>query len=106
MKNLNDRIEIIKNAILNNVQAKYIYLFGSYAYGEPTEDSDIDIYTVIPDEIDSVPNLYGDIIGDIGDYDIYDVDLKLQKESAFNEKKDGSLFLETIIQKGRLLYVK
>ncbi|MDR0721943.1 MAG: nucleotidyltransferase domain-containing protein, partial [Treponema sp.] len=28
-----------------------IYLFGSYAYGTPTEESDIDMYTVIPDSI-------------------------------------------------------
>ena len=47
-----EKIELVKKAILKHVPAKYIYLFGSYAYGEPTEDSDIDIYTVIPDEVD------------------------------------------------------
>ena len=30
-----------------------IYLFGSYAYGEPTKNSDIDIFVVIRDDIDA-----------------------------------------------------
>jgi len=31
-----------------------IYLFGSYAYGEPTESSDLDIYVVVRDDIDTL----------------------------------------------------
>ena len=31
-----------------------IYLFGSYAYGEPTENSDIDIYVVVRDDVDAL----------------------------------------------------
>jgi len=31
-----------------------IYLFGSYAYGEPTEDSDIDILVIVRDEINTL----------------------------------------------------
>lgn len=42
-------LENIKQLILNTVEADAIYLFGSYAYGTPTEDSDFDIYIVIPD---------------------------------------------------------
>ena len=30
-----------------------IYLFGSYAYGEPTKNSDIDIFVIIRDELDT-----------------------------------------------------
>jgi predicted nucleotidyltransferase len=32
----------------------FIYLFGSYAYGEPTEKSDIDILVVVKDGIDTL----------------------------------------------------
>ena len=32
----------------------YIYLFGSYAYGEPTESSDLDIYVVVRDGVDTL----------------------------------------------------
>ena len=57
MVNLAERIDIIKESILKYVQAKYIYLFGSYAYGNPTEDSDIDIYVVTPDNINNIDEI-------------------------------------------------
>jgi uncharacterized protein len=43
-------LDIIKTIILNTVPVNEIYLFGSYAYGEPNRDSDFDIYVVIPDD--------------------------------------------------------
>jgi predicted nucleotidyltransferase len=42
MENLAERINLIKESILKNVPAKCIYLFGSYAYGKPTDKSDIE----------------------------------------------------------------
>jgi len=48
-------LDIIKDGILETVPAEAIYLFGSYAYGTPGEDSDLDIYVVVPDmDIDLV----------------------------------------------------
>ena len=44
MDNFGDRLNNIKESILKYVPAKCIYLFGSYAYGNPTDESDIDIY--------------------------------------------------------------
>ncbi|MFZ3173162.1 MAG: nucleotidyltransferase domain-containing protein [Carboxydocellales bacterium] len=44
-----NELENIKQTILNTVEADAIYLFGSYAYGTPSEDSDFDLYIVIPD---------------------------------------------------------
>ena len=43
MLNIVEKIDTIKDSILKFVPAKYIYLFGSYAYGNPTEESDIDL---------------------------------------------------------------
>jgi len=40
----------ITAGILQAVPALKIYLFGSYAYGVPDENSDIDLYIVIPDD--------------------------------------------------------
>ncbi|MCL2195242.1 MAG: nucleotidyltransferase domain-containing protein [Oscillospiraceae bacterium] len=42
---IRDIAEVIRQA----VPAEQIYLFGSYAYGEPNEHSDYDFYVVIPD---------------------------------------------------------
>jgi predicted nucleotidyltransferase len=39
---INDEIITIKNLILENADCEQIYLFGFYAYGTPTKDSDYD----------------------------------------------------------------
>ena len=45
---INEEILKIKDAIVNAVPVEKLYLFGSYAYGTPTEDSDYDFYMVVP----------------------------------------------------------
>jgi predicted nucleotidyltransferase len=104
MENLVDRIDDIKESILKFVPAKYIYLFGSYAYGTPTEESDIDIYTVIPDGIKNLTELYAKIIVDLSYKKIYLIDLFLNNENIFNKRKIENLFERTIYQKGKVLY--
>ena len=99
-----EKINHIKEAILKNVPARYIYLFGSYVYGEPSAESDIDIYAVIPDEIDKDPFLRGRILGELGDKKIYEVDLIIKRESIFNYRKERSLFEGIISEKGKLIY--
>ena len=44
---ITDEITNIKNALIEALPVERIYLFGSYAYGEPTEDSDYDLYVLI-----------------------------------------------------------
>jgi predicted nucleotidyltransferase len=61
----------IKESVFKYVPAKYIYLFGSYTYGNPTEESDIDIYVVTPDDVTDFSGLYAKIVGDLGDKDIF-----------------------------------
>ena len=97
-------LETIKNTILNHVPAKYIYLFGSYAYGEPKEDSDIDIYVVFPDCDTQLLDLYTKINLDLGAQKIYLVDLFINKESVFNDKKLKYNLEEIVYQRGKLLY--
>jgi predicted nucleotidyltransferase len=99
-----DRIDNIKKSILKFVPAKYIYLFGSYAYGNPTEKSDIDIYVVTPDNINNFSEIYAKIIGDLGDKKIYFIDLLFGRESVFNTRKEKNIFEKTIVQKGKIIY--
>jgi predicted nucleotidyltransferase len=99
-----EKIGNIKESILKFVPARYIYLFGSYAYGKPTEDSDIDIYVVTPDDIGNFSEIYAKIIGDLVDKKIYFIDLLLGRETVFNTRKKDNIFEKTIYQKGKLLY--
>jgi predicted nucleotidyltransferase len=104
MENFVERINLIKESILKNVAAKYIYLFGSYAYGKPTDKSDIDIYIVIPDNTASISEIYTKIMVDLSMKKIFFVDLLLSRESVFNIRKRENILEETIYQKGRVLY--
>ena len=104
MENLTDRISIIKDSILKNVPAKYIYLYGSYAYGNPTEKSDLDIYLVTPDDIVNTLEIYSKIMVDLSLKKIFFVDLLLNRESVFNKRKMENILEETIFQKGKLIY--
>jgi predicted nucleotidyltransferase len=99
-----DRINTIKESVLKFVPARCIYLFGSYAYGNPTEKSDIDIYVVTPDTIHNFSEIYAQIIGDLGDKKIYFIDLLFGRESVFNARKTEHIFEETICQKGKIIY--
>jgi predicted nucleotidyltransferase len=99
-----DKIEDIKESILKFVPARYIYLFGSYAYGTPTDNSDIDIYTVIPDGIYNLAELYANIVVDLSYKKIYFIDLFLTNESIFNKRKVENIFEKTICQRGKVLY--
>ena len=99
-----ERINHIKESILKFVPAKYIYLFGSYAYGNPTEESDIDIYIVTPDGIDNLTELYAKIVVDLSDKKIYVIDLFLNNETIFDKRKVENIFEKTVYQKGTLLY--
>ena len=104
MVNIAETINSIKESVLKFVPAKYIYLFGSHAYGNPTEESDIDIYIVTPDDVTSFSELYTKIIVDLSYKKIFFIDLLLARESVFNSRKIKNIFEKTIYQKGKMIY--
>ena len=104
MASVPEKMDEIKDTILKFVPAKCIYLFGSYAYGNPTEKSDIDIYIVTPDNINNFSELYTKIIGDLGDRKIFFVDLVFKTESVFNTRILKNNFEKTIFQKGKMIH--
>ena len=44
-------LEKLKELIINAIPVEQIYLFGSYAYGTPRKDSDLDLYVVLKDDL-------------------------------------------------------
>ena len=97
-------IDNIKDSILKFVPARRIYLFGSHAYGKPTEKSDIDVYVVTPDDIKNFSELYTKVICDLGDKNIFFIDLLFSTESSFNTRRVNRKFEKTIYQEGMVLY--
>jgi predicted nucleotidyltransferase len=100
------RLQIILDTILENVDNKLIkkiYLFGSYAYGKPNKDSDIDICMVIADDTDTTET-YMQFAVPLFDKGIIPVDKLMYHEGEFEAKKEKKGIVNTIITKGRLLY--
>ena len=99
-------VENIKQLILNTVEADAIYLFGSYAYGIPTEESDFDIYIVIPDGgIRPIEAMQ--IIGNA----IYKeqkrpIDILVRRASDFHQRKLLPTLERTVVRDGMLLHEK
>jgi predicted nucleotidyltransferase len=105
IESIEDKLDIIKEAIFKYVPVKKIYLFGSYAYGNPNENSDIDIYVVVCDEFNkSINDALGEIANHVFIYNILNVDLFLVKEYKFKDYLTYSSFEKTIYNKGVLLY--
>lgn len=44
-------LDKLKDLIINAIPVEQIFLFGSYAYGTPHKDSDLDLYVVLKDEV-------------------------------------------------------
>jgi predicted nucleotidyltransferase len=49
--NIKPELDAITKIIVDTVPVEAIYLFGSYAYGTPGKDSDIDLYIVFKDDM-------------------------------------------------------
>jgi predicted nucleotidyltransferase len=98
-------IEEIVKRIVTVYKPEKILLFGSYAYGNPTEDSDLDLLVVI--KRSETPrykrarvirkNLWGltDIPKDILVYTLEEIDEWKEVEEAF---------ITSIMKKGKVLY--
>jgi predicted nucleotidyltransferase len=105
IESIKNKLDIIKEAILQYVPADTIYLFGSYAYGKPNKNSDIDIYAVIPDNFNkNIFDTLGEIANFVYPYGILNMDLFLVKKSKFLFYTENSSFEENIYNNGIILY--
>ena len=101
-----DKIPFICSLILNSVKTgviKKIYLFGSYAYGKPTKNSDIDLCVVINNRFDRL-NANVKIARSLSDNNIRPVDLLVYKENQFYNITNPNGVKNTIITEGKVLY--
>jgi len=59
--NIQEELNILIQAIASNTKIESIFLFGSWAYGDPKPGSDLDIYLVIPDNDVDICDLNAEI---------------------------------------------
>ncbi|MDR2620379.1 MAG: nucleotidyltransferase domain-containing protein [Propionibacteriaceae bacterium] len=98
-------IEAITSTITQNIPTEKIYLFGSYAYGEPHKDSDYDIFVIIPDggmrPLEAMRQIHHALFPLNLEKPI---DVLASYQSAFEEKKQHITLERTIDRQGILLY--
>ena len=99
-----NELEIIKESVLNAVPASAMYLFGSHAYGEPNNESDLDIYVVVPDksmcDMDTRVNLSIDIRKRISK----PIDLFIRDKNSFDYRISAPTLERKIYREGVKFY--
>lgn len=93
---------IILNSTNKSVIQK-IYLFGSYAYGNPTKDSDLDVCVVL-DNVEERLKIVIDIQRALLHNKIFECDLLVYKQEQFYRSKNPMSIEHTIMEKGEIIY--
>jgi len=101
----NEEILKIKDRIVAAVDVEKLYLFGSYAYGTPDDDSDYDFYMVIPNggmrPIDAMTEASMALRGIRGKA----VDILAGRPETFERRSKSFWTIEAkVAEKGVLLY--
>lgn len=98
-----DMLGICKT-IDKTVDVEKIYLFGSHAYGTPTEDSDYDICVVIPDDSIRPAEAIKMIRRALFPIQQVPLDVIVYKASSFKDRQLGASLERKIAREGVLLY--
>ena len=101
-----NKIPFIRSLILDSVKPgviKKIYLFGSYAYGKPTKNSDIDLCVIINNKFNDTTQ-YMKMALSLSHNDICPADLLVYKENQFFPITNPNGVKNTILTEGKVLY--
>jgi predicted nucleotidyltransferase len=102
---IKQELDALTKVIAETVPVEAIYLFGSYAYGTPHKDSDLDLYVVLKDDY---PIWEGDA-HDAIEMALYKrtrpMDILVSKKSKFLDHAASiSLIEKTVAQEGIRIY--
>src|SRR6516162_9027429 len=89
--------------VAERFQPEKIILFGSYAYGTPHADSDVDILVIMParNQIDQAVRIRWDVPAR------FPMDLIVRTPATMKWRlAEGDLFHTAIVKKGKVLYEK
>ncbi|GHT48623.1 hypothetical protein AGMMS49982_00250 [Bacteroidia bacterium] len=101
---ISNDLTLITEAVTAAVNPVAIYLFGSYAYGTPNADSDIDIYAVVPDSVADTLELNAQIRYALFYKQRKPIDLLIGKHAYFEKRKQSSTLENIIANQGIKIY--
>ena len=97
-----DKITRFAKAVAEQFKPQRIVLFGSYAYGKPTADSDVDLLVIMPED-----RCMGRKAAQIRNAVTADFPLDLVVRTPEDVKwrlAEGDCFLQEVLGKGKVLY--
>jgi uncharacterized protein len=96
------QIEALSEQIARKFQPEKIILFGSYAYGQANDDSDVDLLVILP--FDELPVQKAISIRQQINHP-FPLDLMARTPLQIQQRLDmGDFFIQDIIKRGRVLY--
>ena len=97
-----NQIYAVTSQIVEQFHPCKVILFGSFAYGHPTEDSDVDLLVVLNRERVSLHDAA--IISQAVDHP-FPLDIVVQSAAQWETSlREGASFASEIAQKGQVLY--
>ncbi len=99
-----EELNSICGIICKTVETQKIYLFGSYAYGQPSEESDYDLCVIIPDGSVRPVDAIKDIRRALYPIQSMPLDVIVCSEQNFSAKSSQATLERKIAREGVLLY--
>lgn len=99
-----NEIEEINERFIKELSPIKVYLFGSFANGTNTEDSDFDFYIVVRDDVADLAGATAQAYRAIRRIKQRPVDIIVSTESRFESRKGLPSVENEVYQKGVLLY--
>ena len=99
-----NEIEELKNQFVKQLSPIRTYLFGSFANGTNSENSDFDFYIVVDDKVTDLVEMTASAYKAIRTTKQRPVDIIVGTSSRFNERKNMMSVENEVFEKGVLLY--
>ncbi|MBU0512881.1 MAG: nucleotidyltransferase domain-containing protein [Chloroflexi bacterium] len=97
-----EKITAFCDRVVEQFQPEKVILFGSYAYGSPTPDSDVDVLVVLPFKGKN-PEKATEIW--MASRPRFPIDIMVRKPQELQRRLElGDVFLQEIIERGTVLY--
>lgn len=101
----NEEIEELKNCFIKALNPLKIYLFGSFANGTATKDSDFNFYIVVNNEVDDLWEARHNARRSVREVKKRPLDIIVGTEEKYNRRKDTIFNIEKEVNdKGILIY--
>jgi predicted nucleotidyltransferase len=97
-------IEELKNNFVNQLSPVKIYLFGSYANDTYTNESDLDFYIIVSDEVSDIAAETAKAYKAIRKVKRRPVDIIVGTQNRFDERKEIKSVENEVYRNGILLY--